>query len=248
MNSSLSRAPFGISSKSRLFRAGNMTRVRPAAAAATTFSLMPPTGSTRPRSEISPVMAVLLLTVRSVSREARAVNIATPALGPSFGVAPAGTWTWMSLFSNTEGSIPSWDARLFTSVRAFEPPLWQFEAQNSGVAEFRRQNAVSADHECSLVYHGFDFIGIDAWQSNQDQNLTVSLQHIDRRFPAWFARSGPWLQRQELLVQALGAGKRLDGIGQHPVDGVFGRHSSLPSHEIPGNDQIRTFLQELVRR
>ena len=61
---------------------------------------MPPTGSTSPRREISPVMAVSLRTVRPVSSETSAVNIATPALGPSFGVAPAGTWIWMSLFSN----------------------------------------------------------------------------------------------------------------------------------------------------
>src|SRR5256885_8823064 len=99
-------------------RAGSITLVRPAAAAATTFSLMPPTGSTKPRSEISPVIAVSLLTVRSVSMEASAVNIATPALGPSFGVAPAGTWTWMSLFSNIEGSISSCAVLLFTNVRA----------------------------------------------------------------------------------------------------------------------------------
>ena len=52
---------------------------------------MPPTGSTRPRSEISPVMAVSLRTVRLVSSDVSAVNIATPALGPSLGVAPAGT-------------------------------------------------------------------------------------------------------------------------------------------------------------
>ena len=62
-----------------------------------TFSLMPPTGSTRPRRLISPVIAVSLLTVRPVNSETRAVNIATPAEGPSFGIAPAGTWTWMSL-------------------------------------------------------------------------------------------------------------------------------------------------------
>ena len=31
------------------------------------------------------------------------MNIATPALGPSFGVAPAGTWIWMSVFSNRLG-------------------------------------------------------------------------------------------------------------------------------------------------
>ena len=37
------------------------------------------------------------------------MNIATPALGPSFGVAPAGTWTWMSFFSKSAGSMPSRD-------------------------------------------------------------------------------------------------------------------------------------------
>ena len=83
-----------------MLRIGSMTVLRPARAAATTFSLMPPTGRTRPRRLISPVIAVSLRTGRSVSSEASAMNIATPALGPSFGMAPAGTWMWMSLFSN----------------------------------------------------------------------------------------------------------------------------------------------------
>jgi hypothetical protein len=48
-------------------------------------------------------------------------------------------------------------------------------------------------------------------------------------------------------MQTLGAGERLDGIGQHPVDGIFVRHPSLPSHEIPGNNQIRLFRESLVR-
>src|SRR5437667_10351276 len=57
-----------------------MTAARPARAAATTFSLMPPTGSPRPRRLISPVIAVSLRAVRLVTNETRAVNIATPAL------------------------------------------------------------------------------------------------------------------------------------------------------------------------
>src|SRR5580704_17440809 len=64
-----------------------MTADRLARAAATTFSLMPPTGSTRPRRLISPVIAVSLRTVRLVNSETRAVNIVTPALGPAFGIA-----------------------------------------------------------------------------------------------------------------------------------------------------------------
>ena len=85
----LLRAPLPGCRRSRArLRAGSMTRLIPARCAATTFSLMPPTGSTRPRRLISPVIAVSLRTVRSVSSETSAMNMATPALGPSFGVAP----------------------------------------------------------------------------------------------------------------------------------------------------------------
>src|SRR5262245_33699110 len=53
MNSSERRASSGMSSKSLRLRAGSMTRRIPAPWAATTFSLMPPTGSTSPRKLIS---------------------------------------------------------------------------------------------------------------------------------------------------------------------------------------------------
>src|SRR6202165_48063 len=88
----------------------------PARTAASTLFLTPPMGSTSPRSEISPVMAVSLLTVLPVSRETSEVNMATPALGPSLGMPPAGTWTWMSDFSNRAGSTPSVEARGFTTL------------------------------------------------------------------------------------------------------------------------------------
>ena len=65
--------------------------------AAKTFSLIPPTGRTKPRRVISPVMATSLRTGLPVRREVRAVNMVTPAEGPSLGIAPAGTWIWMSL-------------------------------------------------------------------------------------------------------------------------------------------------------
>ena len=90
-----------------MFCAGMITRFMPAATAASTFSLMPPTGSTRPRRVISPVMARSLATAVLVSTEISAVTSVTPADGPSLGVAPAGTWMWMSFFSNISGSIPS---------------------------------------------------------------------------------------------------------------------------------------------
>ena len=42
----------------------------------------------------------------SVKADTILVTIATPADGPSFGVAPSGTWTWTSSFSISKGSRP----------------------------------------------------------------------------------------------------------------------------------------------
>ena len=73
----------------------------PARLAARIFSLMPPTGSTRPRSVISPVMARWSRTLRWVSAEAIEVTMVMPAEGPSLGVAPSGTCTCTPQWSNT---------------------------------------------------------------------------------------------------------------------------------------------------
>jgi hypothetical protein len=62
----------------------------PARRAARIFSLMPPTGSTLPRSVISPVIARWLRILRWVKTEAMLVKMAMPALGPSLGTAPSG--------------------------------------------------------------------------------------------------------------------------------------------------------------
>ncbi len=43
--------------------------------------------------------------------EARAVNMAVPALGPSLGMAPAGTWMWMSELASSSGLMPSFSER-----------------------------------------------------------------------------------------------------------------------------------------
>src|SRR5712691_3792833 len=69
-----------------------MTVVSPARCAASTFIFTPPTGSTRPRSVISPVMPTSWRTGRAVKRLTMAVTMATPADGPSLGMAPAGAW------------------------------------------------------------------------------------------------------------------------------------------------------------
>mgnify|MGYP007043255864 CR=1 FL=1 len=62
---------------------------------------------TRPRRVISPVMQMSPRTVFPVSAEMSAVTSVTPAEGPSLGVAPAGTWIWMSVCSAKSGAMPS---------------------------------------------------------------------------------------------------------------------------------------------
>ena len=69
------------------------------ASATMLFSLIPPTGRTSPRSVISPVIARFFFTFLRVYDEAKEVNMVIPALGPSLGVAPSGTWIWISCFS-----------------------------------------------------------------------------------------------------------------------------------------------------
>ena len=95
-----------ISATSASLRSGRKMRVMPAARAASTFSLMPPTGSTCPVRVTSPVMATSASTGRPDTMLARATVMATPAEGPSLGTAPAGTWTWMSCFWKNSASTP----------------------------------------------------------------------------------------------------------------------------------------------
>lgn len=90
----------------------------PAAYAAKHFSLIPPTGSTNPFKEISPVIENSDLTFLSVNKETYfifaiymkiyknvsiltiAVTIVIPALGPSLGLAAAGKCILISMKSN----------------------------------------------------------------------------------------------------------------------------------------------------
>jgi hypothetical protein len=92
------------------------------------FSLIPPTGKTRPWSEISPVIAKSFLTLLFVKRETKAVVIQTPALGPSFGIEAAGKWTWISNYLNINsdllsslwwvwGSSSSWTLKVLKDLR-----------------------------------------------------------------------------------------------------------------------------------
>ena len=80
--------------------AGAITISISARCAASAFSLRPPIGRTCPVSVISPVIATLSRTGRAVMSDTSAVAMVMPALGPSFGIAPAGTWTWMSCSAN----------------------------------------------------------------------------------------------------------------------------------------------------
>ena len=57
-------------------------------------------------SVTSPVIPTVCRTGRPVSSEASAVAIVMPALGPSFGIAPAGTCTWNERFSKISSSSP----------------------------------------------------------------------------------------------------------------------------------------------
>jgi len=87
----------GNSSKSGSFCFGALTCLMPKRLSGDRFLTQPPIGRTRPVSVISPVIAVSARTRRPVTSDTSAVAIVMPALGPSFGTAPAGTCTCRSL-------------------------------------------------------------------------------------------------------------------------------------------------------
>ena len=78
----------------------------PSRRAASVFSRMPPTGSTSPDNVISPVIATSDRTGTPRAADTIAVAIVTPADGPSLGMAPAGTWMWMSCLLRNSGAMP----------------------------------------------------------------------------------------------------------------------------------------------
>ena len=101
-----SRTCSGTSSRSARFRSGRITwsdprRARRAPSASARRSAAPGPAAS-PRRSSRPCVC----TGRPVSSEASAVAIVMPALGPSFGIAPAGTWTWNVLLSNAVGIDP----------------------------------------------------------------------------------------------------------------------------------------------
>ena len=97
----------GMSRRSFTLSAGIITVVMPPRSAASSFSFKPPIGSTLPLSVTSPVIATSRRTGMPVSTDTIEVTMAMPADGPSFGVAPSGTCTWMSIASNIGGFSPS---------------------------------------------------------------------------------------------------------------------------------------------
>ena len=89
----------GISSRSASFSFGIITFFIPPLFAASNFSFNPPIFKIWPLNVISPVIAVSDLTGIPVKIDISEIAIAPPALGPSFGVAPSGTWICISYFS-----------------------------------------------------------------------------------------------------------------------------------------------------
>ena len=116
--STASSTSAGTSSRSGSLRLGRNTVVSPARWAASSFCLAPPIGSTRPFRVTSPVIPTSERTGRPRAIDVSAVTMVTPADGPSFGTAPAGTWMWMCRSKIARSVIPSRSAWARTYAQA----------------------------------------------------------------------------------------------------------------------------------
>src|SRR5688572_19304731 len=132
------------------FRLGRITSLTPRRCAARTFSLMPPTGSTRPVRVISPVMATRGRTGRPVRSDASAVTRVIPAEGPSLGIAPSGTCRCRSTRSKNDSSMPSWRAWAGQDRRA--PPLRGVDVEDLAAGARPREADGHPGDERALVH------------------------------------------------------------------------------------------------
>mmetsp|Transcript_60443 Transcript_60443/g.175054 ORF Transcript_60443/g.175054 Transcript_60443/m.175054 type:complete len:245 (+) Transcript_60443:293-1027(+) len=94
----------------------------PSRRAAMTFSLIPPTFKTLPVKVNSPVIAKFDLNGWLSARLTNAEAIVTPAEGPSFGVAPSGTFKWTCASSRNvfAGSSSRTKRRAYVSEMALD--------------------------------------------------------------------------------------------------------------------------------
>ncbi len=123
-----------------MFLRGRMKVVRPERWAASSLSLTPPMGSTRPRRVTSPVMATSRRTRRPEATLTIAVTMVTPADGPSLGMAPAGTWTWSAWVSKKSRGAPystAWTRAQESAARADSSmtlPSWPVSERSGGAS------------------------------------------------------------------------------------------------------------------
>ena len=137
----LRRTSGAISSRSFWLAKGMMMFLMPTRRAARAFSLSPPMARASPRRSISPVMAKVFFTGTPLSTESSTVAMASPALGPSLGIAPSGKWMCRSFFWNTSGSISKASPAAADVAEGGLGALLHHVAQLAG------------EHQCALAGH-----------------------------------------------------------------------------------------------
>ena len=116
------RTSTGTSSSSPWFSRGRRTVLIPARCAPITFSLIPPTRSTRPSSVISPVMAIPERALRFVSRLTIAVQSAVGGMLLSLVGMAAAAAGWLSPVMGAMAQELIDVAAVLNALRAAVPP------------------------------------------------------------------------------------------------------------------------------
>ena len=103
-----------------------------------------------------------------------AVAMVTPADGPSFGIAPAGTWTCRSCLSRNDGEMPSavaWARMWLTAARAdscITLPSWPVRMicwlpPGSSVASMKSTSPPVSVHATPVATPGRDVRNETSW-------------------------------------------------------------------------------------
>jgi hypothetical protein len=118
------------------------------------------------------------------------MNRATPALGPSFGTAPAGTWTFeVQQQATVLGAAPGQTVAPSRKPDvSLEAAIGNFHAMDRSPGEGPRQRPLGHNDQRPAFEVQADLIGRHAGQRHHDRQPAVMLEHLDGRFPHWHPR------------------------------------------------------------
>lgn len=125
-----------------------------------------------------------------------------------------------------------------------EASLWQFEPVDHGIEQRGWVSPLSGNQKLVLIDDRLHLTRIDAWQSDQDENFPVGLEHVHRRLPRWTLGMP---RMEEMPMQSFRAFEGRKRLRPHPDIPFPRRHCAENLGPRRSLDRTKRPIDRLVR-